>query len=139
MELVNVCLYAEGYYSGSTYKDNIWIKESSYEKLKDKFPVKVGCGELDGKHSEVIGDVEIQNSWKTDEDYAKAGFTKCDGDYLEWRLRDLYEENGLDWKTEQKEIKEYFDGLDVWVEVNVEIPSSKKDELLKFVNSICKE
>ncbi len=26
MKLVNVCLYAEGYYSGSIYEDNIWIK-----------------------------------------------------------------------------------------------------------------
>lgn len=46
MELVNVCLFAEGYYSGSTYEDNIWIKKSSYEKLKDIFPTKIGCGEL---------------------------------------------------------------------------------------------
>lgn len=34
MELVNVCLFAEGYYIGSTYKDNIWIKKFSCEKLK---------------------------------------------------------------------------------------------------------
>lgn len=26
MELVNINLFAEGYYSGSTYEDNIWIK-----------------------------------------------------------------------------------------------------------------
>lgn len=44
MELVNVCLFAEGYYSGSTYEDNIWIKKSSYEKLKDIFPKEIGCG-----------------------------------------------------------------------------------------------
>lgn len=29
--VVNVNLYAEGYYSGATCEDNIWIKESSYE------------------------------------------------------------------------------------------------------------
>ena len=42
MELVNVNLYAEGYYSGATYEDNIWIKESSYEKLRDIFPTEIG-------------------------------------------------------------------------------------------------
>ena len=73
MELVNVNLYAEGYYSGATYEDNIWIKESSYEKLRDIFPTEISCGELDGKHSEVMGEVEIQNNWHTDEDFAKAG------------------------------------------------------------------
>ena len=62
-----------------------------------------------------------------------------DGDLLEYELEYLYEENGLDWATERKEIKKYFDSLDVWVEVNIKIPSSKKDELLKFVDKICKE
>lgn len=37
MKLVNVNLYACGYYSKSEYKDNIWIKKFSYEKLKDVF------------------------------------------------------------------------------------------------------
>ena len=40
MELVNVNLFAEGYYSGRTYEDNIWIKKSSYEKLAGVFQKK---------------------------------------------------------------------------------------------------
>lgn len=136
MELVNVCLSAEGYYSGSTYEDNIWIKKSSYEKLRDIFPTKIGCGELDGKFSEVMGNVEIQDDWHTDEEYSKAGDAKHDGDYLEWELEELYKENNLDWNSEQKEIKEYFNNLDVWEEVTVSIPSSKKSELMKFVKTL---
>lgn len=136
MELVNVCLLAEGYYSGSTYEDNIWIKKSSYEKLKDIFPTEISCGELDGKFSEVMGDVEIQDDWHTDEEYSKAGDAKHDGDYLEWELEELYKENDLDWEVEQKEIKEYFNNLDVWEEVTVSIPSSKKSELMKFVETL---
>lgn len=93
MELINVCLFAEGYYSGSTYEDNIWIKKSSYEKLKDIFPTEICCGELDGKFSEVMGNVDIQDDWHTDEEYSKAGDAKHDGDYLEWELKDLYKDN----------------------------------------------
>lgn len=37
MELVKVCVYAEAYYSEATYEDEIWIKKSSYEKLKNIF------------------------------------------------------------------------------------------------------
>lgn len=136
MELVNVCLYAEGCYSGAIYEDNIWIKKSSYEKLRDAFPTEIGCGELDGKYSEVIGGVEIQDDWKTDEEYAKAGIAKHDGGYLEYELQELYEENGIDWNLEQKEIKEYFRNLDVWEEVTVRIPSSKKSELMRFVETL---
>ena len=136
MELVNVNLYACAYYSGSKYEDNIWIKKSSYEKLKDVFPEEISCGELDGKHSEIFGDVEIQDRWETDEDYAKAGIASCDGDTLENSLIDLYNENGLDWEEEQKEIKEYFDNLDVWEDVTVSIPSSKKIDLMAFVDTL---
>ena len=136
MELVNVNLYACGYYSDSEYEDNIWIKKSSYEQLKDIFPKEISCGELDGKYSEVMGDVEIQDDWKTDSDYAQAGVSECDGDYLERELKDLFKDNNIDWDSEQKEIKEYFDNLDVWEEVTVSIPSSKRSELMKCVETL---
>ena len=61
MDLVRVYLYAEAYYSGAEYKDDIWIKKSSYEKLKDVFPEEISCGDLDGKFSEVMGEVSIHN------------------------------------------------------------------------------
>ena len=136
MELVNINLYAEGYYSEATYEDNIWIKKSSYEKLKDDFPEKVYCGELDGKHSEVCGDVEIQDKWKTDEDFAKEGRNKCDGDFLSDALRDLYYGNGLDYEAEQAEIEKYFDGLDFWVDVTISIPHSKIIDLLAYAGEL---
>lgn len=71
MELVNINLFAEGYYSESTYEDNIWIKKSSYEKLMEVFPKEISCGELDGKYSEVMGEVEVKDYSYTDEYYAK--------------------------------------------------------------------
>ena len=109
MELVNVNLFAEAYYSGSIYEDNIWIKKSSYEKLMSVFPEEISCGELDGKHSEVMGEVKVQDYSYTDEYYAKNSDITNDGDYLELSLRDLYESNGLDWVEEQKEIIEYIE------------------------------
>ena len=136
MELVNVNLYAEGYYSGATYEDNIWIKESSYEKLRDIFPTEISCGELDGKHSEVMGEVEIQNNWHTDEDFAKAGRSEGDGDGLELELIDLYNEHGLDWDAEQDEIDEYFDGLDIWKDVTITLPESKIPALRKYADCL---
>ena len=136
MELVNVCLYGESYYSNATYEDNIWIKKSSYEQLKDIFPERGYCGELDGKYSDTHGDIEIQSVWNTDEEYAKCGWNRCDGDYLEDSLRDLYSSNNIDWEAEQKEIKEYFDSLDVWKDVKVSIPKSKLEEFYRFVSEL---
>lgn len=137
MDLVNVNLYAEAYYSGVAYEDNIWIKKSSYEKLKDKFPTEISCGELDGKHNEVIGEVEVQDGLNTDEEYAKAGNRgRCDGDFLELSLEDLYYANNIDFDKEQEEINKFFHGLDQWVDVEVSVPESKVDELLKFTEKL---
>lgn len=136
MELVKVCVYAEAYYSEATYEDEIWIKKSSYEKLEDVFPTEVYCGELDGKYSDVMGEIEIQNDCNTDEEYAKVGKSKYDGDYLEYSLKDLYENNNIDWEAEQKEINDYFDSLDIWEDVRVSIPSRKRKELMEFVEAL---
>lgn len=81
---------------------------------------------MDGKHSEVMGEIEIQNNCHTDEEYAKAGKSKYDGDHLEYSLRDLYENNNINWEAEQKEIDNYFDSLDIWEDVRISIPSSKR-------------
>ncbi len=136
MELVNVNLFAEAYYSGRTYEDNIWIKKTSYEKLMSVFPEEISCGELDGKHSEVMGEVEVQDYSYTDEYYANNADITNDGDYLELSLRDLYESNGLDWVEEQKEIIEYLSHLDLYEEVTVSVPHSKVEELMKFVDNL---
>lgn len=136
MELVNINLFAEAYYSGRTYEDNIWIKKTSYEKLMSVFPEEISCGELDGKYSEVMGEVEVQDYSHTDEYYAKNADIAHDGDYLEWSLRDLYESNGLDWVGEQKEINEYLSHLDLYEEITVSVPHSKVEELMKFVDNL---
>ena len=136
MELVNINLFAEGYYSGSTYEDNIWSKKSSYVKLMEVFPKEISCGELDGKYSEVMGEVNVEDYSYTDEYYAKNANTINDGDYLEWSLRDLYESNGLNWVEEQKEIIEYLSHLDLYEDVTVSVPHSKVKELMKFVNNL---
>lgn len=136
MELVNINLFAEGYYSGITYEDNIWIKKTSYEKLMSVFPEEISCGELDGKHSEVMGEINVQDYSYTDEYYAKNADVAHDGSYLEWSLRDLYESNGLDWVEEQKEINEYLSHLDLYEEVTVSVPHSKVKELMKFVDNL---
>lgn len=136
MELVNINLFAEGYYSGRTYEDNIWIKKSSYEKLMNVFPEEISCGELDGKYSEVMGKVEVQDYSYTDEYYAKNADIAHDGDYLELSLWDLYELNGLDWEEEQKEITEYLRHLDLYEEVTVSVPHSKVEKLMKFIDNL---
>lgn len=61
MNVVNLCFSAEGYYSGQVYEENVTISEEFYEKIKDKVSeMEVYISELDGKHSEVLGEIDVQ-------------------------------------------------------------------------------
>ena len=52
MNLVNINVYGEGYYSGSSYKETIFLLEEDYNSLEEDFDGKImDLGELDGKHS----------------------------------------------------------------------------------------
>lgn len=102
----------------------------------DVFPEEISCGELDGKYSEVLGKVKVQDYSYTDEYYAKNAAVTHDGDCLEWSLCDLYELNGLNWEEEQKEITEYLRHLDLYEKVTVSVPHSKVEELMKFVDNL---
>lgn len=139
MKLLNLILYAEGDYSGSTYEENRWIKYESYEKIKDDLPEEICCGDLDGKHSEVYGDIEIQDEFENDEDLREAGVGDCDGDKLRYKLIDIYENHNLNFEAEEEEIEQFLETLDGYVEVTVDIPLSQRDELYKYVEILKKK
>ena len=95
MELVKVNLYAYAYYSGVEYEENIWIKKSSYEKIKECFPTEVYIADIDGKYSETEGKVTVKESFKSDKEYAIEGKLECDGESLKWELESVYENLSL--------------------------------------------
>ena len=134
MELVKVNLYAYAYYSGVEYEENIWIKKSSYEKIKECFPTEVYIADIDGKYSETKGKVTVFTS---DKECAIEGKLECDGANLKWELESVYENNNLDYESEQEEIAEYLNSIDVYEKVTVKIPRSKVVELKTYAEKLC--
>lgn len=114
MEFVGISIYAEGYYSGETYEETLLLKKESYEKIKEVIPEEISCGELDGKHSEVLRDVCVENIVVDSKVNDEQIHFDNDGDFLESEISDLYEEHGLNLEEEQKEIEEYLDTLDIF-------------------------
>ena len=137
MELVKVNLYAYAYYSGVEYEENIWIKKSSYEKIKECFPTEVYIADIDGKYSETEGKVTVKESFKSDKEYAIEGKLECDGESLKWELESVNENNNLDYEFEQEEIAEFLNSIDVYEKVTVKIPRSKVTELKTYAEKLC--
>ena len=137
MELVKVNLYAYAYYSGVEYEENIWIKKSSYEKIKESLPTEVYVADIDGKYSETEGKVTVKESFKSDKEYAIEGKLECDGENLRLELESVYENNNLDYEFEQEEIAEFLNSIDVYEKVTVKIPRSKVTELKTYAEKLC--
>ena len=137
MELVKVNLYAYAYYSGVEYEENIWIKKSSYEKIKESFPTEVYIADIDGKYSETKGKVTVIENFKSDKEYAIEGKLECDGVNLSLELESVYKDNGLDYESEQEEIEKYLNNIDVYEKVTVKIPRSKVTELKTYAEKLC--
>lgn len=137
MELVKVNLYAYAYYSGVEYEENIWIKKSSYKKIKESLPTEVYVVDIDGKYSEIEGKVTVNESFKSDKEYAIEGKLEYDGEYLKWELKSIYDNYDLDYESEQEEIEKYLNIIDVYEKVTVKIPRSKVAELKTYAEKLC--
>ena len=136
MNVVNLCFYAEGYYSGQEYEENVTISEEMYEKIKDEIDnMKVYISDLDGKHSEILGEIDIQPceeneiaDWYSD--------TKNDGDSFWEELQEVCKSKGLDIVKDVEEVENFIKSLDFCIEVTLSVRKSKVDELKAFADTL---
>lgn len=136
MELVNISAYAEGYYSGQTYEENIFITKESYEKLKEKIDeIEIYIYELDGKHSEVEADIDID--CLTEETLLKIDLDKGnDGENLYYTLEEIFENNDLSLDKELDVINNYLRTLDNIITFEVTVKTSQKEKVLDFIKTL---
>jgi hypothetical protein len=139
MNLTKINFYAEGYYSGKEYDDNVFIRTETFEKMRDEIlGIILYVSELDGKHSEVRGSVFFEKY--TEEEIAGLDVElSCDGDILEEALTDIFEDNGFDFKEEAKIVKNYLDSVDSCTTFTVIVKKSQLEEFVEFINNLDKE
>lgn len=145
MDIVKLNVYAEAYYSGATYEENVVISKSLYEKIKtelDEYDSDnnenargVYVGELDGKHSEVEGDLSV-------EIYSEDKVADCswdlneDGDMLYYKVKDICDGNDLDLDKDIENVKEYLKNVDSYVEIYIRTKKSNVDKIKEYVESL---
>lgn len=133
MNLVEISAYAEGYYSGQTYEERILITEESYKKLKDKIDkITIYVSELDGKHSEVEADIDVEyldenNLDKIDTDYDS---TLC------YELLEIFDSSSMSLEKELNDINDYLNTLDKYIVKEVRIKESQLDKLNEFLKEL---
>ena len=137
MELVKLSCYGEGYYSGATYYETIFLLKEDYEKLNwDLTKDEVWLGELDGKYSEVYGNVYVNEI--SEEEQENYNFEEASvGNGLYYHLIETREDI-----TEEiieamiKRALDYIDTIDSMVEVYYTVKKSQVKYLDRVYNDL---
>lgn len=145
MDIVKLNVYAEAYYSGGTYEEDVIISKSLYEKIKtdlDEYNSEnnenargVYVGELDGKHSEVEGDLSV-------EIYSEDDIADCnwnlneDGDMLYYKVKDICDEKDLDLDEDIKSVQDYLKNVDSYVEISIMVKKSNVEKVKEYAGSL---
>lgn len=145
MDIVKLNVYAEAYYSGATYEEDVVISKNLYEKIKtglyeydsenNENARGIYVGELDGKHSEVEGDLSV-------EVYSEDEVTDCswdlseDGDMLYYKVKDICDEKDLDLDKDIEDVEEYLKNVDSYVEICIKTKKSNVDKIKEYAESL---
>lgn len=154
--LIYLNLHAEAYYSGAEYDETVFITPDDYRKYFCKEEVdenkvyetvhktwhdkEISVGELDGKHSEVLGDVYVDLYEEPDikEQYEEPN---NDGTFLIDEM--LYSAGITQWDERQKvkeeiqsNVQKLVKEIGVYVVVSYRIPEDKVEELNTFVENL---
>ena len=137
MELVKLNCYGEGYYSGVIYDETIFLLKEDYEKLNwDLTKEEVWLGELDGRYSEVYGNVYVNEI--SEEEQENYNFEEASvGNGLYYHLIETREDI-----TEEiieamiKRALDYIDTIDSMVEVYYTVKKSQVKYLDRVYNDL---
>lgn len=145
MDIVKLNVYAEAYYSGATYEEDVVISKNLYEKIKtelDEYDSEnnenargIYVGELDGKHSEVEGELSVE-IYSEDEVGDYSWDLNEDGDSLYYKVKDICDEKDLDLDKDIKVVKDYLNNIDSYVKISIIAKKSNVDKIKEYAESL---
>lgn len=136
MNLISINLYANAYYSGNTYDETIFLLEDDYKKIgTDLNGNRVSVGELDGKHSDVSGEITVEVISEDEQENFKFE-VENDGNCLLYEIDEYLNESEQYFGTLDEMIKRannYIENLDSLVEVKYTVKKSQVSRIEKFI------
>lgn len=132
MNLVKIKVYGEAYYSGKEYSETIFLLEKDYKLLEEDLDgMEIYLGELDGKHSEVFGLIDVTIIPKDKQEEYRFEFEN-DGDKLYYELKNI--DSNIDEMI--KRADKYISNIDCLTTISFEVRKSKVEGLEKIINEI---
>ena len=161
IKIIQLNLFACAYYSGAEYSEQLFITTQDYikyfgneqdtdaetfaEYVKDRWEgEEIYVGELDGKHSEVYGTVEV-DFWTLEQikEYWGENSSANDGEHMLNELIYAVETSHNESRVEimeniKKHVNELIESIDTKVTIECKVPKDKVEELKAFVEQLNK-
>ena len=130
MNLIKINVYGEGYHSGAEYNETIFLLEEDYKLLSENLQDKeIYLGELDGKHSEVMGEIDVEiisEACQLNYDFGVSD----DGDTLYWELNELTD----NLKSMIERANKYISTIDSMTTISFNVRKSQVKTVKEIVN-----
>lgn len=148
MDIVKLNVYAKAYYCGAVYEEDVVISKELYDKIKtelDEYDSEnnenangIYVGELDGKYSEVEGDLSVE-VYLEDEVSDYDWNLNEDGDMLYYKVKDICDEKDFDLDEDIKLVKEFLSNVDSYVEITISTRKSNVKKIKEYADSLGKK
>ena len=140
MDIIKLYCYGEAYYSGATYREVVYLLKEDYRELNlgDLTEEEVYIGELDGKYSEIYGDIFISEIKEGEQENYNFE-TVDDGDCLFCHLIELGRDKGIEEEVIEKMIRrayDYIENIDSLVDVTYRVRKSQVKYLDRVYNDL---
>ena len=93
-EYIRLSIDVEGYWSGSTYYEEVFLPKEVWEEIKDSIQMHTYIHGLDGKHSEVKAEIDVDD-W-TEEQLIRYSPQSNDGENLFDHVYEYLDEDKYD-------------------------------------------
>jgi len=135
MNIIEINATAEGYYSGNTYEENIYISKDFYETIKDDVEnLSFYIDELDGKHSGC--EVTICIFEYTEEQLLNMEICDHGNDRLYDYILEFENIDEEMFEADIKKVGDYLDSLDAITNLTVKVKKSNIEKVLKFCENL---
>lgn len=130
MNYVKLTVDAEAYYSGNTYYEEVILPMDVWEEIKDNFSFEIYLGELDGKHSNVRADIEVDEI--TEEELEMRKRPSEDGESLFYHIYEYLDEEKYD-RCYLSNIQEQVDSMSKVESMRIRFKKDDKEKIIQLI------
>lgn len=130
-EYIKLSIDVEGYWSGSTYYEEVFLPKEVWEEIKDDIQMHTYICELDGKHSEVKADIDV-DEWTEEQLTRYLPSQSKDGENLFDHVYEYLDEDKYD-NSYLMKIQEEVESFSKIETMTIEFNKQNKEKIMELL------